>query len=125
LRPYEAIIIFNSELAEDKVDLSIAKFEKKIKDNGGTEIVIKKWGMKKLASRMTKAKKANEGNYVLIEFNGEGKTPNELKSLLNVSEEVIRYTVACVRQNTMAPKEEKVEIEPSMLAESGESSTSA
>ena len=112
MKPYEAILIFDPRIQEDKVDLSVAKFEKKIKDSGGTDLVTAKWGMKKLA---TPIKKATDGFYVYITFNGEGKTPNELKALLNVSEEVFRYSVMNVKPVRTEPKEEKVEIEPSMI----------
>ncbi len=116
MKPYEAIVIFNSGITEDKIDASIAKFEKKIKDSGGTDVATAKWGTRKLASPMKKAKKASEGYYVLINFNGEGRTPNELRLLLNVSEEIIRYSVVCARPAEEAePKEEKVEIAPSMI----------
>ena len=115
MKPYEAIIIFSSAVPEDKIDASISKFEKKIKDSAGTDVITAKWGMRKLASAVKRAKKATEGYYVLINFNGEGKTPNELRSLLNVSEEVIRYSVICSRPAQAEPKEEKVEIEPSMI----------
>jgi small subunit ribosomal protein S6 len=116
LKPYEAILIFHSSYPEDKIDVSIAKFEKKIKDNGGTDIITAKWGMKRLASAMKKSKKSMDGFYVMINFNGEGKTPNELKSLLNVSEEVIRYSVIASRPEQAEVEEEKVEIDPSLTS---------
>ena len=115
MKPYEAILIFNPAVTEDRIDASISKFEKKIKDSGGTDLITAKWGSKKLASTIKKAKKATEGYYVLINFNGEGRTPNELKSLLNVSEEIIRYSVICSKPAQAEPKEEIVEIEPSMI----------
>ncbi|MFH1709937.1 MAG: 30S ribosomal protein S6 [bacterium] len=115
MKPYEAIIIFNPAVTEDKIDVSVSKFEKKIKDSGGVDVITAKWGMRKLASQVKKAKKATEGYYVLINFNGEGATPNELRSLLDVSEEIIRYSVICSRPAQPEPKEEKVEIEPSMI----------
>ena len=115
MKPYEAIIIFNPSISEDKIDASIAKFEKKIKDSGGTDITTAKWGTRKLASPIKKAKKASEAYYVMINFNGEGNTPNDLKTLLNVSEEVIRYSVMCAKPAQPEPKEEKVEIASSMI----------
>lgn len=113
-------MIFNSSVPEDKIDASISKFEKKIKDSAGTDVITAKWGMRKFASAVRRAKKASEGYYVLINFNGEGRTPNELRSLLNVSEEIIRYSVICSRPAQAEPKEEKVEIEPSMIIPQGE-----
>lgn len=115
MKPYEAIIIFNPTVTEDKISASISKFEKKLKDSGGADITTAKWGTRKLASAVKKAKKASEGYYVLINFNGEGAVPNELRSLLNVSEEVIRYSVIVAKPAQPEPIEEKVEIEPSMI----------
>ena len=115
MKPYEAIIIFNPTVAEDKIDLSISKFEKKIKDAGGTDVITSKWGARKFASPIRKAKNASEGYYILINFNGEGAAPNELRALLNVSEEVVRYSVIVAKPAQPEPKEEKVEIEPSMI----------
>ncbi len=113
MRPYEAILIFNPAVPEDRIDAAVAKLEKKIKDAGGADIVSAKWGMKKFAAPI---KKITEGYYVLINFSGEGKVPNELRSLLRVSEEIIRYTVMVAKPAQPEPKEEKVEIEPSMIA---------
>ena len=115
MKPYEAVIIFNPALTEEKIDSAVAKFEKKIKESGGADISVSKWGMKKLAARLKKAKKSNEGYYVLINFDGGADTPNKLRSLLNISEDVIRYSVICSRVAGEIVKEEKVEIEPSML----------
>jgi small subunit ribosomal protein S6 len=120
LKPYEAIIILNSNLTEENVDSAVKKFEKKIKDNGGTDISVTKWGNKKFATKFTSVKNASEGHYVLINFNGEGKTPNVLRDFLNVSEEVIRYSVIASKNTDKEVTEEKVEIEPSMIDQSVE-----
>ena len=119
MRPYEAIIVLNSGLGDEKTDAAIARFEKKIKDNGGSDVAVTKWGLKKLAFRMSKAKKAQDGFYVFITFNGEGKTPNELKSALSIAEDVIRYSVVLAKPEAEAA-ESKVEIEPSMIDQPGE-----
>ena len=124
MKPYEAIIVFNPAVTEDRIDASIAKLEKKIKDSGGADMITAKWGTRKLASTISKAKKVTEGYYVLINFNGDGRTPNDLKSLLNVSEEIIRYSVICSKPAQAEPKEEKVEIEPSMIIPSAPASHS-
>jgi small subunit ribosomal protein S6 len=120
LRPYEAIIVFNGALSDDKIEASIAKFEKKIKESGGSDIATEKWGTKKLSFKMKRSKKATEGAYVMIKFNGEGATPNELKNTLRVTEDVIRFSVISASPAKSEPKEEKVEIEPSMLSSQGD-----
>jgi small subunit ribosomal protein S6 len=120
LKPYEAIIIFSPEWPEEKMSADIQKIEKKIADNGGTEINTAKWGTKKLAFRFKKAKKANDGQFIFITFKGEGKTPAALKTLLNVTESIIRYSVVNTQEEKAEAKEEKVEIEPSMLGSTEE-----
>lgn len=115
MKPYEAIIIFRSSVATEKIDASVSKFEKKIKDVGGTDVIVTRWGMKKFAYPVKKAKNDTEGYYVFINFSGEGPVPNELRSLLNVTEDVIRYSVINSRPPEKEVKEEKVEIEPSMI----------
>jgi len=112
LKPYEALIILNPAMTEDKVDAAVGKFEKKLKDCGVSEINTSRWGLKKLAFKM---KKATEGFYVMINFSSESKAPNELRDLLNVSEDVIRYSIVCAKLAEKEVKEEKVEIEPSMI----------
>ena len=119
MRPYEAIIVFNTDLGERNIDASVSRYEKKIKDAGGAEITVAKWGTKKLPFTIKKNRKARDGAYIFIKFNGEGKTPNELKALLNVDEDVIRYSVIQSRPET-EKVEQKVEIEPSMIANLGE-----
>ncbi len=47
MKPYEAILIFDPKIQEDKIDASVAKFEKKIKDSGGTELVHREMGNEK------------------------------------------------------------------------------
>lgn len=115
LKPYEAVMIFNRELPDEKLNLVLGKIEKKIKDNGGTEIKLTKWGAKRIAYPMKRAKGATEGSYVLVNFQGESGTPNELMSLLKVTEDIIRYSVICSKPAEEEKEEEKVEIEPSMM----------
>jgi len=120
LKPYEAIIVFNGTLSDDKIDASLAKFEKLIKESGGTDIATEKWGTRKLSFRMKRNKKIADGAYVMIKFNSEGATPNELRNALRVSEDIIRFSVIASSITRTEPREEKVEIEPSMLTSQGE-----
>jgi ribosomal protein S6 len=120
LKSYEAIIIFNPEQTEEKMSADVQKIEKKIADNGGTEINTAKWGLRKLSFRFKKAKKASDGQFFFITFKGEGRTPAALKTMLNVTESIIRYSVVNAQEAKAEKKEEKVEIEPSMLGSTEE-----
>jgi small subunit ribosomal protein S6 len=119
LRQYEAIIVYHPSLTEENLTSAVAKIEKKLKDAGASDISVAKWGLKKLNFRMKRSKKATEGHYMFIKFTSAGKVPNELKATLNVSEEIIRYSVVEAKPEAEAELPE-VEIEPSMLAKPGE-----
>ncbi len=119
MKQYEAVIVFHPSLSEEKMDSSVAKMEKKLKGSGASDISVSKWGLRKLPFNMKKGKKATEGHYVLIKFSSTGVVPNELKSMLNIAEEVIRYSVVEARPEA-AVAQQKVEIEPSMIAKPGE-----
>lgn len=120
MKLYEAICIFHPELGAEKIDSVVAKVEGKIKGSGGEVKKIDKWGMKRMSYSPARAKGVKDGYYVAIYFSGPGATPNEVNSLLRVTEGLIRHMVAVSKGEPAAEKpevkeEEKVEIAQSML----------
>ncbi len=88
---YELILIFDPNLGEEKTGSFVGKIEEKIKSLGGEVEKTEKWGSRRLASMIKKAKTMTQGYYVLIRFKAPANTPAELRALLKVSEQVIRY----------------------------------
>lgn len=119
MKSYDAIITFNPEMHEEKINAIVSKVEAKIQSLGGEVTKTEKWGMKKMAFSPKKAKGVKEGYYVAIFFKGEGAVPIEVRNILRVTEGVIRYliTVSNEVRLEMPPqgKEEKVEIASAML----------
>lgn len=120
MRSYDAICIFRPELSEEKRDAIVTKIEGKIKSMGGEVTKTEKWGMKKLSFSRKKSNAVNDGFYVAIFFKGEGEVPNEISSILKVTEGVFRYIITVSNGEALdafaPPKaEEKVDIAPSMI----------
>lgn len=88
---YELIMIFDPNLGEEKTGAFVAKIEEKIKSLGGEVEKTEKWGTRRLASMIKKAKTMTQGYYVLVRFKSPPAAPAELRALLKVSEHVIRY----------------------------------
>ena len=111
---YDAIIVLAPGLTEEKMDSLLAKFEKKIVDNGGEAGKIEKWGMKRLNFEFKKHKGIREGFYLLMQFGGTGKAVTALRDTLRIQEEVIRQIITRAPE---APAPEEVEVFPEVSAE--------
>lgn len=90
---YELILIFDPNLGEEKIEGMVSKIEGKIKNLGGELEKTDKWGIRKLGSVMSVAKKLREGYYFVIYFKATTSLPRELQNYLKVTENVIRYTI--------------------------------
>ena len=93
---YEAICAFHPNTAEEKLDALLQRFKDRIQTSGGQVENIQKQGLKELASRFRKQKDIHRAHYVHLTFAGEGRTPNELRNLIRVTEEVVRYIITQV-----------------------------
>ncbi|MDD4179773.1 MAG: 30S ribosomal protein S6 [Candidatus Margulisbacteria bacterium] len=90
MNQYELILIFDPKMGEDKIDHFVTKVGEKIKGWGGEVEGVEKWGAKRLASIMSKAKTLQQGFYVLVRFKSPANVPGEVKAFLKVSESVVR-----------------------------------
>ena len=94
MNQYEMILIFDPVLGEDKIGALVAKIEDKIKAAGGEIEGVEKWGTKKLASMIKRAKGLTQGYYVLVNFRSAPSLPAELRAFLKVTESVVRYFIS-------------------------------
>jgi len=88
MRIYEELFIVRPDATEEEVDPLIEQMKGVITHAGGTIEKAEKWGMRKLAYRVSKH---NEGQYILIVFNAEAGTVKELERRLRVSDMVIKF----------------------------------
>jgi small subunit ribosomal protein S6 len=78
-------------MGEEKVSQVVTKIEEKIKSLGGEIEKTEKWGVKRLASLVKKAKSLTQGVYTMIRFKSAPSLPAEIKAQLKVNENVVRY----------------------------------
>jgi small subunit ribosomal protein S6 len=121
-KTYETICIFKPETSEEKVNSVVAKVQAKIESLGGKVDKIENWGAKKVLISPKKNKIFKDGNYVMIYFTAEPSVPAQVKNILQVTEDLVKFLVvvsaglpAEAPSAPAAASEEKVEISPSML----------
>ena len=110
MNPYELILLFDSAMGEDKIGVISAKVEDKIKTLGGEVSKTEKWGTRKLASMVRKAKNLTQAYYILMRFNAPAGLPASLNSYLKVSEHIVRHFIS--RAVELPPAEERIEGRP-------------
>jgi small subunit ribosomal protein S6 len=90
MRPYETMIVFDTSVDAQAIQISLDRALETIRSNGGTPGTIDRWGKRPLAYEVNKRK---EGYYVLVEFSGESVTVDELDRILTLSDEVLRFKI--------------------------------
>lgn len=110
MNPYELILLFDAAMGEDKIGVILTKVEDKIKALGGQISQTEKWGTRKLASMVKKAKNLTQAYYVMIRFSAPSSLPAGLNSYLKVSESIARHFLS--RAVELPPVEERIEGRP-------------
>jgi small subunit ribosomal protein S6 len=87
-RFYEVMFIVRPDVEDADLDKLIAGFEQTVTNGGGTVRSSEKLGRRKLAYTV---RKFNDGNYVLLTIDADGKLVAELERRLRVSEPVIKF----------------------------------
>lgn len=90
MRKYETVFVIRPELEDDKYTEVIDKFTGIITDTGGEITNIDKWGKKRLAYEINHVK---EGFYVVVKFNANKDTVEELDRVYKISDDIIRHII--------------------------------
>jgi len=88
MRIYEELFIVRPDATEEEVDPFIEQLKNVITHAGGTLDKTDKWGVRKLAYRLSKY---NEGQYILLQFNAKPETVKEIERRLRVSDMVLKF----------------------------------
>lgn len=84
---YETVFMARQDLSEAQVKELTEKFAKIVKDQGGKVLKIEQWGLRTLAYKINKARKAH---YTLIESDAPGAAIIELERVMRIEEDVMR-----------------------------------
>lgn len=88
MQAYEVMYIIRPDLDEEAVKETVEKFSEIVNAHGGSDLTVDLWGKRRLAYEV---KKFQEGVYVLMNFNGEARTVEELERLMKISDAVIKF----------------------------------
>jgi small subunit ribosomal protein S6 len=97
---YEHVFLARQDLAQAQVDALAATAAEIIETNGGKVSKTESWGLRTLAYKIAKNRKAH---YVMIEFSGPGPIVAELERQTQISEDVIRYMTTSIEVPEAGP----------------------
>ncbi len=90
MRAYEVTYIIDPQLEDEQIDAAVEQLNQVITANGGEVGEIDKWGKRRLAYEVAEK---NEGYYVVVTFDGENNTLDELDRFLKLNENYIRHII--------------------------------
>jgi small subunit ribosomal protein S6 len=86
---YEVMYIVKP-IEETAFETIVKKFDDLLAANGGTVEKTDRWGKKRLAYEI---KDFVDGIYVLVTFQGDGKTVKELDRVMKITDEILRHMI--------------------------------
>jgi small subunit ribosomal protein S6 len=97
---YEHVFLARQDLAQAQVDALAEAATKIIQDNEGRVVKTESWGLRSLAYRIAKNRKAH---YVMLEIDAPGSVIAELERQTQINEDVIRYMTVRVDGHEEGP----------------------
>ena len=116
MNQYELAVVYHPDL---EVDLSKAeaKVQKIVTDNGGSITATDNWGKRKLAYTIAKQE---HGIYVIYTVEMPGAAVAKVESILNITDEVIRFLITRPDLKAIAKAEAAKEEKAAKAAERGD-----
>ena len=97
---YEHVFLARQDLAQAQVDALAENATKIITDNGGKVVKTETWGLRSLAYRIAKNRKAH---YVALDLDAPAPAIAELERQSNINEDVIRFLTIRVDELEKGP----------------------
>ncbi len=97
---YEHVFLARQDLAQAQVDALAENATKIIADNGGKVVKTETWGLRGLAYRIAKNRKAH---YVMLDVDAPAPAMAELERQTGINEDVIRFMTIRVDTHETGP----------------------
>ena len=97
---YEHVFLARQDLAQAQVDAMAEAATQIVKDHNGTVVKTESWGLRSLAYKIAKNRKAH---YVMLEIDAPGDVVAELERQTQINEDVIRYMTVKVDGHEEGP----------------------
>jgi small subunit ribosomal protein S6 len=97
---YEHVFLARQDLAQAQVDALAENATKILEDNGGKVVKTETWGLKSLAYKIAKNRKAH---FVMLDVDAPAPAIAELERQTNINEDVIRFMTIRVDELEKGP----------------------
>jgi small subunit ribosomal protein S6 len=97
---YEHVFLARQDLAQAQVDTLAEAAAQIVKDHQGTVVKTESWGLRSLAYKIAKNRKAH---YVMLEIDAPAGVVAELERQTQINEDVIRYMTVKVDGHEEGP----------------------
>jgi small subunit ribosomal protein S6 len=97
---YEHVFLARQDLAQAQVDALAENATKILEDNGGKVVKTETWGLKSLAYKIAKNRKAH---FVMLDVDAPAPAIAELERQTNINEDVIRFMTIRVDEHEKGP----------------------
>ena len=97
---YEHVFLARQDLAQAQVDALAENATKIIEDNGGKIAKTETWGLRSIAYRIAKNRKAH---YVALDIDAPAPAIAELERQSNINEDIIRFLTIRVDEHEAGP----------------------
>jgi small subunit ribosomal protein S6 len=97
---YEHVFLARQDLAQAQVDALAEAATKIVEDGKGKVVKTETWGLRSLAYRIAKNRKAH---YVMLEIDAPAGVVAELERQTQINEDVIRYMTVKVDEHEQGP----------------------
>ena len=97
---YEHVFLARQDLSQAQVDALAEGATKIVEDHKGTVIRTETWGLKQLAYKIEKNRKAH---FVMLAVEAPGDTVAELERQASINEDIIRYLTIRVDEHEDGP----------------------
>jgi len=96
---YEHVFMARQDVSSQQVDALVEQFKGVIEQNGGSISKVENWGVKPLAYRIKKNRKAH---YALLNINAPSAAVTEMERQMRINEDVLRYLTIRVEEHEEA-----------------------
>ena len=93
---YEHVFLARQDLSQQQVDALVEQYKGIVEQAGGSFGKVESWGLKSLAYRINKNRKAY---YTLINIDAPAAAINEIERMQRLSEDVLRYMTVRVEEH--------------------------
>ena len=97
---YEHVFLARQDLAQAQVDALAENATKILTDNGGKVVKTETWGLKSLAYKIAKNRKAH---FVMLDVDAPAPAIAELERQSNINEDIIRFLTIRVDELEKGP----------------------